>query len=57
MEREKRKGEKIKNTEEYRMEKRFREKVGEIRLREKEIEKEWKLLDKEEAGKGGIKGV
>lgn len=56
MEREKRKGEKIKNTEEYRMEKRFREKVGEIRLREKEIE-EWKLLDKEEAGKGGIKGV
>lgn len=57
MEREKRKGEKIKNTEEYRMEKRFREKVGEIRLREKEIEEEWKLLDKEEAGKGRIKGV
>lgn len=57
MEREKRKGEKIKNTEEYRMEKRFREKVGEIRLREKEIEEEWKLLDKEEVGKGGIKGV
>lgn len=57
MEKEKRKGEKIKNTEEYRMEKRFREKVGEIRLREKEIEEEWKLLDKEEAGKGEIKGV
>lgn len=57
MERKKRKGEKIKNTEEYRMEKRFREKVRKIRLRKKEIEEEWKLLDKEEAGKGGIKGV
>lgn len=37
--------------------KRFREKVEEIRLKEKEIEEEWELCDKEEAGKEGIKGV
>lgn len=35
---------------------RFRKKAG-VRLKEKEIEEEWELCDKEEAGKEGIKGV